>query len=80
VQTDEREIGRRSVARAENRPAADLANQAHDGAPFDEDGWLAEEIPFNTAQRTWERAGLVVCGSPEIPYDPGTQIVIARPQ
>jgi hypothetical protein len=80
VQTDEREIGRRSVARAGNRPAADLANQAHDGAPFDEDGWLAEEIPFNTAQRTWERAGLIVCGSPEIPYDPGTQIVIARPQ
>jgi hypothetical protein len=79
VQTDEREIGRRSVARAENRPAADLANQAHDGVPFDEDGWLAEEIPFNTAQRTWERAGLVVCGSPEILYDPGTQIVIARP-
>jgi hypothetical protein len=80
VQTDEREIGRRSIVRAENPPAADLANQAHDGAPFDEDGWLAEEIPFNTAQRTWERAGLIVCGSPEIPYDPGTQIVIARPQ
>jgi hypothetical protein len=79
VQADERETERRSAARAENPSAADLANQATDGAPFDEDGWLAEEIPFNTAQRTWERADLVVCGTPEIPYDPGTQIVISRP-
>jgi hypothetical protein len=79
VQADEREAGRRAAARATNRPAADLANQAHDGAPIDEDGWMAEEIPFNTAQRTWERADLIVCGTPEIPYDPGTQIVIARP-
>lgn len=79
VQADEREIARRAAARAVNPPAADLANQAHDGAPFDEDGWLAEELPFNTAQRTWERAGLIVCGSPEIPYDPGTQLVIGRP-
>ena len=40
---------------------------------------MAEEIPFNTAQRTWERAGIIVCGTPEIPYDPGTEIVIAPP-
>ncbi len=79
VQADEREITRRAAARAVNPPAADLANQGHDGAPFDPDGWLAEELPFNTAQRTWERAGLIVCGSPEIPCDPGTQIVIGRP-
>jgi hypothetical protein len=79
VQADEREAGRRSAARAADRPAADLANQAHDGPPFDEDGWMAEEIPFNTAERTWERADLVVCGTPEIPYDPDTQIVIGRP-
>ena len=79
VQADESEAARRSAARAENRPAADLANQAHDGAPIDEDGWMAEEIPFNTAQRTWERADLIVCGTPEIPYDPDTQLVIARP-
>jgi hypothetical protein len=78
VQADEREITRRAAARAASPPAADLANQAHDGASFDEDGWLAEEIPFNTAQRTWERADLIVCGTPEIPYDPGTQLVIGR--
>jgi hypothetical protein len=79
VQADEREAGRRSAARAADRPAADLANQGLDGAGFDEDGWMAEEIPFNAAQRTWERADLIVCGTPELRYDPGTQIVIARP-
>jgi hypothetical protein len=77
VQADAREIGRRAAARAADPPAADLANAAADGSPLDEDGWMAEEIPFNTAQRTWERADVIVCGTPEIPYDPGTQIVIA---
>jgi hypothetical protein len=77
VQADEREAGRRAAARAANRPAADLANRAADGAPFDEDGWMVEEISFNTAERTWERAGIIVCGTPEIPYDPGTEIVIS---
>lgn len=42
--------------------------------------WMAEEIPFNAAQRTWERADVIVCGTPEIPYDPGTEIVVARPK
>jgi hypothetical protein len=79
VQADEREAGRRAAARAARRPAADLANQAADGTPFDDDGWMAEEIPFNTAQRTWERADIVGCGTPEISYEPGTQIVTAPP-
>jgi len=79
VQADQREIRRRSAARAANPPAADLANMAAAGAPFDEEGWMAEEIPFNIAQRTWERADLIVCGTPEIPCDPGTEIVIAPP-
>lgn len=79
VQADQREIGRRAVARAANPPPADLANKAVDGAPFDEEGWMAEEIPFNAAQRTWERADIIVCGTPEIPHDPATEIVIAPP-
>jgi hypothetical protein len=77
VQADEREAARRSAARLANPPAADLANQAIDGTPFDEDGWMAEEIPFNAAQRTWERADIIVCGTPEIPYDPSAEIVVA---
>ena len=80
VQADEREAARRSAARVANPPAADLANKAPDGAPFDEEGWMAEEIPFNAAQRTWERADIVVCGTPEIPHDPATEIVIASPR
>jgi hypothetical protein len=79
VQADEREAGRRAAARAANPPAADLANMAVDGAPFDEAGWMAEEIPFNAAQRTWERADIIVCGTPEISCDPRTEIVIAPP-
>ena len=77
VQADEREAARRSAARAVNPPAADLANKAADGTPFDEDGWMAEEIPFNAAQRTWERADIIVCGTPDIPYNPATEIVIS---
>jgi len=77
VQADEREAARRSAARAASPPAADLANKAVDGTPFDEDGWMAEEIPFNAAQRTWERADIIVCGTPEIPHDPETEIVVA---
>jgi len=77
VQADEREAARRSAERAANPPPADLANKAVDGAPFDDEGWMAEEIPFNAAQRTWERADIIVCGSPEIPYDPNTEVVIA---
>jgi hypothetical protein len=38
---------------------------------------MAEERPFNTAQRTWERASIVVCGTPQIRCDPVTEIVVA---
>jgi hypothetical protein len=79
VQADEREAARRSVARAADPPRGDLANQAVDKAPFDEEGWMAEERPFNAVQRTWERADIIVCGTPEVPYDPSTEIVIAPP-
>ncbi len=80
VQADEREAAQRAVARAAVPTAADLANKAVDEAPFDDEGWMAEEIPFNAAQRTWERADIIVCGTPEVPYDPSTEIVIAPPR
>jgi hypothetical protein len=79
VQADEREAARRSAARLADPPAADLTNKDPHGVPFDEDAWMAEEIPFNAAQRTWERADIIVCGTPEISHDPGTEIVIAPP-
>ena len=79
VQADEREAARRSAARVVNPPAADLANKAVDGGPCDEEAWMAEEIPFNAAERTWERADIIVCGTPEVPHHPDTEIVIAAP-
>jgi hypothetical protein len=41
--------------------------------------WMAEENPFLAAQRPWERAGLIICGTPHISFDPATEIVIAPP-
>ena len=41
--------------------------------------WMAEEVPFQGSQRPWERADLIVCGTPQIPYDPATELVIAPP-
>jgi hypothetical protein len=80
VQSDEREVVRRAWARAAHADAIDSANMPADGSPPDDAGWMTEEIPFNTAQRTWERADLIVCGTPEIPFDPVTEIVVAGPQ
>jgi hypothetical protein len=77
VQSDEREAARRDLARAVHADAIDGANLPADGSPSDSAAWMAEEIPFNTAQRTWERADLIVCGTPEIPYDAATEIVVA---
>jgi hypothetical protein len=77
VQSDESEAGHRALARAGSPDAIDRGNLAADGSPVDEAGWMAEEIPFNTAQRTWERADLIVCGTPEISCDPATEIIVA---
>ena len=71
VQSDEREAERRVLTRI-GKP---------DEAPtiWHHREWMAEEIPFNTAQRTWERANVIVCGTPQIPCDPVTEIVVAPP-
>ncbi len=77
VQSDEREAQRRSLARAEKPDAMDVANSPADGSPHAEAEWMAEEMPFNAAQRTWERADVIVCGTTELPCDPVTEIVVA---
>ncbi len=79
VQSDECQAAQRNLARARRPDAMDLANKAVDGAPFDDGGWMAEEVPFNAAQRTWERADVIVCGTPELPCDPVTEIAAAPP-
>jgi hypothetical protein len=80
VQSDEREAARRALARAVHADAIDGANMPADGSPSDDAAWMAEEIPFNTDQRTWERADLTVCGTPQIPYDLAIEIVVADPR
>jgi hypothetical protein len=40
---------------------------------------MAEERPFNVAQRTWECTDVIVCGTPQIPYDHVTEVVLAPP-
>jgi hypothetical protein len=79
VQADQREAERRGLARERDPDALDMTNKDPSGAPFDNAGWMAEEIPFNAAQRAWERADVIVCGTPQIPHDPTTEIVIAPP-
>jgi hypothetical protein len=71
VQSDERETERRNLARV-GQP---------DGLPTEQDHreWMAEEIPFQANQRPWERADLIICGTPQIPFDPATELVIAPP-
>ena len=40
---------------------------------------VARRVPFLADQRPWERADLVACGTPQIPCDPATQLVVAPP-
>lgn len=40
------------------------------------DEWMAEEIPFLAADRPWERADLIVCGSSDVPHDPDAEVVV----
>jgi hypothetical protein len=79
VQADDREAERRRLARDQDPDALDMANRPLGGLPLDHAGWMAEEIPFNAAQRVWERADVIVCGTPEIPCDPSTEVVLAPP-
>lgn len=72
VQSDERETERRNLDRV-GQPNGMPTEQEHRE-------WMAEEIPFQAGQRPWERADLIVCGTPQIPFDPATELVISPPQ
>jgi hypothetical protein len=71
VQSDEREAERRVLTRIGKPNESPTVQHHHE--------WMAEEVPFNAAQRTWERADVIVCGTPEIPYHAGTEVVVAWP-
>ncbi|WP_299033901.1 hypothetical protein [uncultured Pseudokineococcus sp.] len=66
VQSDAAEAERRAIARdvaaGENGDAEEATASWHE--------WLAQEIPFVAAQRTWERADVVVRGTTAAAHDP----------
>jgi hypothetical protein len=41
--------------------------------------WMDEERPFVADEQPWNRADIVVCGTPEIAYDPEREAVVAPP-
>jgi hypothetical protein len=71
VQSDQREAERRSLARVGQpggpRTVRDLRE------------WMAEEEPFLADQKPWGRADLIVAGTPQIHFDPLTELVVAQP-
>jgi len=71
VQSDEREAERRCPARV-GQPGGSPTVQDHRD-------WMADEDPFMAGQRPWERADLVICGTPQISFDPATELVVAPP-
>jgi hypothetical protein len=69
VQSDQDEARRRSLARV-----------GQPGGPASVDdlrAWMAEEDPFLADQRPWERANLITAGTPQIPFDAATELVVA---
>lgn len=71
VQSDAAEARRRGIERDGGSPA--------DVEFWDE--WDRAEIPFLAADRPWERAALVVCGTPArtgVPHDPATEVLVGR--
>jgi hypothetical protein len=38
---------------------------------------MSEEIPFLAADRPWERASLIACGTPGTGCDPVTELLVA---
>jgi hypothetical protein len=71
VQADQREAERRSLARIGQPGGARTVG--------DHQEWMAEEEPFLAGARPWERADMLVAGTPDIPFDPATELVVAPP-
>jgi hypothetical protein len=74
VQSDVVEAKRRGidrdVATGVNGGAAEAVAFWHE--------WMAQELPFQAEQRPWERACVVVAGTPPLPPGPG-QVFLAPP-
>jgi hypothetical protein len=71
VQADERETERRNLVRVGQPGGSPTVQHMRD--------WMAEEIPFLAGQRPWEHADLIACGTPQIPFDPANELLVAPP-
>jgi len=71
VQADQQEAERRSLARVGQPDGARTVGDYRE--------WMAEEDPFLTGQRPWEREDLLVAGTPQIPFDRAFELVVAPP-
>ena len=79
VQCDSSTVQPSAAPKTERRNLARVGQP--DGLPTEQDHreWMAEENPFQASQRPWERADLILCGTPQIPFDRATELVIASP-
>jgi hypothetical protein len=71
VQADQQEAEQRSLARVGQPGGPQTAGHYRE--------WMAEEEPFLAGQRPWERADMLVAGTPRIPFDPASELVVAPP-
>jgi len=71
VQSDEGEANRRSLDRVGKPGESPTVQHLRD--------WMAEEISFIVEERPWERADIVVSGTPELACDLVAEIVVAPP-
>jgi hypothetical protein len=69
VQADERETEHRSLTRVGKPGESPTVQALRD--------WMAEEVPFLSLQRPWERVDLIACGTPEISFDPTVELVVS---
>jgi hypothetical protein len=71
VQADQHEAEHRSLARV-GQPGGPRTVRDHRE-------WMAEEEPFLTSQRPWDHADMLVAGTPQIRFDPASELVVAPP-
>jgi hypothetical protein len=66
VQSDAVESRRRGIQRDGGTPAAEAFW----------DDWAVQEVRFLADQRPWERAVVIICGTPVIPHDTTRDMIV----
>ncbi|MEJ7702642.1 MAG: hypothetical protein WKF47_02700 [Geodermatophilaceae bacterium] len=74
-----RALGAADLGETQRRNWSRIGQQAGAATAQDLTEWMAEEDPFQAAHRTWERADILVAGTPELPFDPTSEVVVSAP-